>query len=171
MEEKIRRYLVAFSEIIILASVFMLFLAQSFLIDGYSMEPTLKNGQRILVEKISYLFSGPNRGDIVIFQNPKDDSEFYIKRVVGISGDELLIDNGALYLNGSLLEEPFAKEPISFPLKARYLVPEGYFFVLGDNRNHSADSRFVGAIPLKNLLGKVILIYWPLNQINLISSL
>ncbi len=165
MEAKIKHFLFTLSELIIVTTFFMFFIAQTFLIQGFSMEPTLKNGQRIMVEKVSLLFKRPKHGDIVIFQNPKNEAQLFIKRVIGVGGDEIIIDKSTISVNGKLLKENYITEPLNFPQYLRYLVPKDHFFVLGDNRNHSSDSRFLGAVSKKHILGRAIFIYWPIREV------
>ncbi len=164
MEERLKRSLYSFSETLILTFLCMFFLAQSFRIDGYSMEPTLYGGQRILVEKVSCHLGGPRRGDIIVFQNPANPKQSFVKRVIGIGGDEIVILDSKIYLNGELLQEQYINEPTEFPKGTRYLVPPNHYFVLGDNRNHSADSRFFGSISKNFIIGRSLIIYWPFDN-------
>ncbi len=166
MEDKIKHFLFTLSELIILTTFFMFFIAQTFLIKGFSMEPTLKNGQRILVEKVSLFLGGPKQGDIIIFQNPKNKEQILIKRVIGVGGDEIIIENSTIFVNGKLLKENYITEPLNYPRYLSYQVPKGHVFVLGDNRNHSSDSRFLGAVPKKNIIGRTIFIYWPFRDLS-----
>lgn len=159
-----------FSEIVMLTCFFMFFIGQSFLIEGYSMEPTLQSGERILVEKISLYLSELKYGDIVIFQNPRNSSQIYIKRVIAIEGDEVLINSGKIYINGKTLNEGYVKEALLFPQYEKIVVPIGHCYVLGDNRNHSLDSRIIGTIPKRNIIGKVLLRYWPLKKVVIFRS-
>ena len=101
----------------------------------------------------------------VIFQNPKNEAQLFIKRVIGVGGDEIIIDKSTISVNGKLLKENYITEPLNFPQYLRYLVPKDHFFVLGDNRNHSSDSRFLGAVSKKHILGRAIFIYWPIREV------
>jgi signal peptidase I len=132
-----------------------------------SMAPTLEPGDRLLANTWRYRFHGPGREDIVVFDAPASvapDGEVFVKRVVGLPGDEIGIWYGRLYLNGRVVPESYLKEPMHyvFPdLEQYYTVPEGQVFVLGDNRNESDDSHWWGALPEKNLRGRVERIVWP----------
>jgi len=149
------------------ALLLITFLVRSFFIPSESMLPTLKVHDYILVNKLVYHFAHPMRGEIVVFHPPHlDDPEKkdFIKRVVAIEGDEIAIRDGQLYLNQLPVEEPFIAEP---PLSdfGPLRVPSGHIFMMGDNRNNSDDSRSWGPLPLKNVVGKAFVIFWPPNRI------
>ncbi|MBE3598043.1 MAG: signal peptidase I [Limnochordaceae bacterium] len=153
-----------------LAAVIILFVAQSFLVQGHSMEPTLHNGERLLVDKLSYRFRSPERGEIVVFRVPTDPSRKFIKRIIGVPGDMLEFQGGRVLLNGRPLQESYARGPTQSQV-ARTVVPPGRYFVLGDNRLNSDDSRFddVGFIPRDAIIGRALLIYWPLYRASLVQ--
>ena len=165
---------------------------QNFKIEGQSMEPNLHTGQYILVNKIVYFhfdmnaplrllpgnadlasrivypFHMPRRGEIVVFEYPRDMSKDYIKRVIGLSGDTVLIKDGQVYVNDQLLDEAYLQgvqttcrgdDPCNFGQPVT--VPQGAVFVMGDNRNNSSDSREWGALPLDGIIGKAWVSYWP----------
>lgn len=173
-KSEIREYIEALIISVVLAGLIITFVAQSFLVEGSSMEPSLHHGQRLLVEKVSYHFSQPKRGEVVVFKYPGDQRRKFIKRVIGVPGDEITIRSGFLYINGQRLEEDFINGPTygtySAPTFGPVLVPDGHFFVLGDNRRNSDDSRYpdVGFVPSKNLVGRALFIYWPLTQVALV---
>jgi signal peptidase I len=152
------------------ALLLITFLIRSFFIPSESMLPTLQVHDYILVDKLIYHFAHPMRGDVLVFHPPHlDDPEKkdFIKRVVAIEGDEIAVQDGQVFLNGTLLDEPYiAEPPISDfgPLR----VPKGYIFMMGDNRNNSDDSRGWGPLPLENVVGKAFLIFWPLQRIQLL---
>jgi signal peptidase I len=128
-------------------------------VDGFSMNPTLQNGEYILVNRLSYKTGQPARGDIIVFRLPGDETQDLIKRVIGLPGDTVQIRDGIVTINGAKLEEPYiAQNPLYF---GEWTVPEDNLFVLGDNRNDSRDSHQWGLLPLENVIGKSILIYWP----------
>ena len=165
-------------------------------VDGDSMQNTLQNGDFLIASKISYMVGNPARGDIVILQPPHTcdaTSADYIKRVVGLPGDRLRIEDGQVYVNGALLEEPYATfEPAppnqfrdNFPARVytnpevdpdwwrqmqslthngELVVPEGQYFVLGDNRNHSEDSRFWGFVPRQAIVARPLVIYFSISR-------
>lgn len=132
-----------------------------------SMQPTLVEGDVILVNKLAYKFGEMHTGDIVIFHNPNDLSEDYIKRLIGRPGDQVNVDSGVVYVNGTPLTEPYIAE---IPLyDGSWLVPDDAIFVLGDNRNQSSDSHSWGFVPLEDVVGKALVVYWPLDAIKVIA--
>ncbi len=127
---------------------------------GSSMSPGIHDGDRILVDHLTFLFREVQRSDIVVLQYPLDPSLDYIKRVIGLPGDEILISGGAVYVNGVHLDEPYIAEPDPRTHLHEW-VHEECFFVMGDNRPHSSDSREFGQVPRRNLVGLVNLRVWP----------
>jgi signal peptidase I len=128
-------------------------------VDGFSMIPTLNDGEFVLVGKLNYRFGSVERGDIIVFHYPMDPSQELIKRVIGLPGDKVSIQNGVVSVNGQALDEPYIK---AAPLySGEWLVPENQLFVLGDNRNDSSDSHAWGYLPLEKVVGKAVVIYWP----------
>lgn len=125
-------------------------------VDGYSMVPTLKNGEYVLVNRLAYRFGQPQRGDIIVFRRMDED---LIKRVIGLPGDTVRIVDGVVQVNGRTLQEPYIAAPPHY--NGEWLVPEGELFVLGDNRNDSSDSHVWGTLPLQSVIGRAIVIYWP----------
>jgi signal peptidase I len=128
-------------------------------VDGASMEPTLVSGEYVIVSKLSYRFGTPQRGDIIVFHFPRDPKEEYIKRVIGLPGDEVQVRHGSVYVNGQLLDETYLK--VSTNYNGTWNVPDNQLFVLGDNRNNSSDSHDWGTVPMDYVVGKAILVYWP----------
>ena len=136
-------------------------------VDGFSMNPTLQDGEYVLVSKVSYQLGVPQRGDIIVFKFPGPSEQDLIKRIVGLPGDIVEVRDGQVYVNGSGLEEPYIN---ARPLyNGIWQVPEGELFVLGDNRNDSSDSHSWGMLPQANVIGKAILIYWPPPEWNMIN--
>lgn len=136
-------------------------------VDGHSMDPTLQNGEFILVNRLAYRFGQPQRGDIVVFLYPGNPHQQYIKRVIGLPGEEVRIQRGKVYINGQPLEEPYIAAPPRY--EGVWQVPAGTLFVLGDNRNKSSDSHSWGMLPLENVVGKAVLVYWPPSQLGWIT--
>ena len=137
-------------------------------VDGFSMLPTLQNGEYVLVNRLAYRADLPDHGDIIVFVSPVNEQDL-IKRVIGLPGDLLHISGGQVYLNGQALEEPYiAAAPL---YDGEWTVPEGQLFVLGDNRNDSSDSHAWGLLPVENVIGKAVLIYWPPEDWNLIEHI
>jgi signal peptidase I len=158
------RFLLDVLETLVLSAV--LFLAINAVsarirVDGNSMEPTLQNGEFVIVNKLAYKFGNPQIGDVIVFHYPRDPNQEYIKRVIGLSGDHVNILNGLVYVNDEILPEPYIATPPRY--KADWNVPEDSLFVLGDNRNNSSDSHNWGPVPMENVIGKALFIYWPPN--------
>lgn len=136
-------------------------------VDGFSMIPTLQNGEYILVNKLAYKTGQPNRGDIIVFRLPGDETQDLIKRVIGLPGDTVKVSDGIVTINGEKLEEPYiAQNPLYF---GEWTIPPGNLFVLGDNRNDSRDSHQWGMLPFENIIGKSVVIYWPPNDWKVIN--
>lgn len=137
-------------------------------VENISMQPTLQSGEFILVNKLAYKLSDVTRGDIVIFHFPDDPREDYIKRVIGIPGDTITIQNSQVLINNHPLTEPYiAGEP---QYTGSWTVPPDRIFVLGDNRNQSSDSHSWGYVPFENLVGKALVVYWPIDQFKLLTQ-
>ena len=144
-----------------------LFLAQATRVEGQSMEPYLHTNERLIIEKLSYRFSPPHRGDIIVLRRPMRASVPLIKRVVGLPGETVEIKNGHVYIDGETLDEPYLNQTTLGGM-ARLLVPEGYVFVLGDNRRASNDSRAFGIVSFDDIIGKAWLRYWPPAEAGLV---
>lgn len=171
VKSQLREYVESFVVAIVLATFIILFVAQSFRVEGESMLPSLHDGERLLVDKVTYRFRSPQRGEIIVFPFPADPKRKFIKRVIGVSGDTIEIKNRMLHVNG----EPIAENYIRGPMYQQFgpiTVPEGTVFVLGDNRNVSEDSRFrvVGAIAEKDVVGRALIIYWPLGELGIVTA-
>ncbi len=151
-------------------------LVRYFIIEGYyipstSMEPTLVPGERVLVAKFLYRFTEPRRGDIVVFRYPIDNRKNLIKRVVGLPGERIKIADGKVFINGEpLTGELFHRTYYSagYYGQGERVIPEGHYFVLGDNSANSDDSRYWGYVPRKNILGRAFLVYWPPHRVRIL---
>lgn len=150
----------------IIAFIIITFIGQVTVVQGASMESTLHNKERLIANKIGYRFESPKQGEIIIFRPPLDTKRNYIKRVIGIPGDKVKIVNGKVYVNDQELEESYVTNR-SYENLPTTTVPEGSYFVLGDNRPNSSDSRYWGFVPRKNVVGKAWVVFWPLNRIRL----
>ena len=128
-------------------------------VDGFSMEPTLFSGEYVIVNKLSYKLDDPSYGDIVVFHFPRNPQQEYIKRIIGLPGDEIRIQSGEVAVNGNVLEESYIKADPSY--SGTWTVPDGSLFVLGDNRNNSSDSHNWGWVPFEFVIGKAVFVYWP----------
>ena len=167
-----------------LAVLVQAFLIKPYLIPSTSMANTLVPGQRVLVDRMVYRYRSVHRGDIIVFRRPAPPNDVLIKRVVGLPGDVLSVSNGDLYVNGRQLDEPYVDrvdglvEPTDpadamasgdtrapWSLVHPYRVPSGHYFVMGDNRTDSADSRYWGTVPRQAIIGRAFFTYWPLGRV------
>jgi signal peptidase I len=162
---------------------------QNFKVEGESMLPSLENGQYIIVNKLAYaqidlskfdwipffdpgddpvhhLFGTPERGDVIVFEAPTKANSDFIKRVIGVPGDTIEIKDSVVYVNGEPLVEPYIEGRTSCPC-GPWVVKPGTYFVMGDHRNNSSDSRGFGAIPEETIIGKALFSYWPLSEVGL----
>lgn len=127
-------------------------------IDGNSMNPTLFNGEYLIINNFIYELDEPQRGDIIVFKHPRNELNL-IKRVIGLPGDTVEISDGRVRVNGVVLDEPYIQAPPNY--NNSWVVPEDQYFVLGDNRNNSSDSHSWGFLPKDLILGKALYVYWP----------
>jgi len=146
---------------VLLAVLIRLFILEPFYIPSGSMEPTLKENDRILVSKLNYYFEEPERGDVIVFKYPRDTSRNFVKRVVAVGGETLTVRNSDLYINGRVVPEPYLPPGLKFDDFGPVEIPEESYFMMGDNRNNSDDSRVWGYLPENLIVGKAIAIYWP----------
>jgi len=128
-------------------------------VDGFSMVPTLQDGEFVLVSKLTYRFGDVERGDIIVFHFPMDPQQELIKRVIGLPGDTVSVQNGKVSVNGQVLDEPYIAAAPAY--SGEWIVPDNQLFVLGDNRNDSSDSHSWDFLPFENVVGKAVVIYWP----------
>jgi signal peptidase I len=155
---------------VLIAVVLIVFIYQPVKVEGTSMTPTLTDQERIFINKFTYRFGlgSIERGDTVVFWYPEDRNKSYIKRVIGLPGDRVRIRDGQVYVNGKALEEGYVaaeyRDPTSWRDGEEQVVPEGQYFVLGDHRNSSSDSRTWGYVPRENIYGKAVFVYWPLDK-------
>lgn len=154
-----------------LAILIRIFIAEPRYIPSDSMLPTLHTGDRLVVEKVSYRLHPPRTGDIIVFQPPAElqrrgypQDQAFIKRVIGVPGKIVKVNNGQVYINGQALAENYIAEPANQPFPP-VQVPEDNFFVMGDNRNDSNDSRYWGFLPQENIIGRAVFRFWPFDRI------
>lgn len=137
-------------------------------VDGSSMEPTLHSGQLVLVNRLAYKLGRPARGDVVVFFFPRDPDQEYIKRLIGLPGDFITVQNGQVLVNDLPLNEPYIAAAPAY--NGNWVVPDGQFFVLGDNRNNSSDSHQWGMVPQEYVIGKALAVYWPPADWGVVTS-
>ncbi len=164
LEEKVSWGRIIFDVIETLALAVLLFFGINAIsarvrVDGFSMLPTLEDSEFVLVSKINYQLASVERGDIIVFHFPMDPEQELIKRVIGLPGDVVNVQNGIVSVNGLALEEPYIAAAPAY--SGEWDVPDGHLFVLGDNRNDSSDSHFWGYLPFEKVVGKAVIIYWP----------
>ena len=145
------------------------FAIQSYRVEGVSMQPGLVSNEYVLVNKVAYLFHPPERGDVIVFHYPLDTTKDFIKRVIGLPGDTITVTGTTVTVDGVLLNEPYISQPAN-PLARVWKVPPGDYFVMGDNRPASDDSRDWGFVPQSDLVGKAVMVYWPFNKWELINT-
>jgi signal peptidase I len=156
---------------VLIAAVVILFLYQPVRVEGTSMMPGLIDQERIFINKFAYRFgfSDINRGDTVVFWYPGDPSKSFIKRIIGVPGDKVLVKDGRVFVNGAALDEPYVpndyRDHVSNPPR---VVPPGEYFVLGDHRSSSNDSRMWGTVARHFIYGKASFVYWPLDRLGLL---
>lgn len=152
---------------LLIVLVVNLFLAQATRVEGQSMEPNLHNNQRLIIEKVSYHFHPPRRGDIVVIKLPNRNSDPLIKRVVGLPGETIEIRDGYVYINGEMLQEPYLHQ-LTYGNFGPHVIAPGHIFVLGDNRSASNDSRSFGEVKISYIVGRAWFRYWPLDEIGFV---
>ncbi len=161
---EIKDWIVSIVVAVALAMFIRTFIVELYVVDGPSMRPTLESEERLVVNKFIYRFRVPEKGEVLVFQYPRDPSRDFIKRVIATPGDTIEIHEGRVLVNDQLLTEDYILEKTrsEFP---KMTVPEGRIFVMGDNRNNSEDSRFadVGFVPYDLIKGKAVLVFWPIS--------
>ena len=159
----VHRFILDMAETLLLAAVLYIAiqaLTARIKVESTSMVPTLRENDYVVVNKLAYKLGQPKRGDVIVFKYPPDPTQIpYIKRVIGLPGDQIHISEGRVYINGVILTEPYLKVPTK--PGGDWTVPEDSLFVMGDNRTGSADSRAWGMVPLGNVIGKAEVVYWP----------
>ena len=136
-------------------------------VENISMQPTLYQGEFVLVNKVAYKLGQKQIGDIIVFHYPGNPGEDYIKRIIGLPGDEVQISNHQVRVNGQVLNEPYIMAEPNY--SGSWIVPDNMIFVLGDNRNQSSDSHRWGYVPFENVVGKALVIYWPFNEFRILD--
>ena len=155
-----------------IATIIYWLVAQPHKVSGSSMYPNFKDGDYIITDKLSYRFNQPARGDIIVFKNPRDQSQDFIKRIIGLPGDTVKVQDGNVFVNDKQIAQPFLKDistnPGSFMAEGQEVVVQpGEYIVFGDNRPHSSDSREWGFITKDEIIGRVIFRYWPADELGI----
>jgi signal peptidase I len=174
----IGKFILSFLETVVVALVISvvlyLFIMTPHEVVGNSMHPTYKNGEMLMANKVLYKFKEPTRGDVIIFKY--SDTQDFIKRIIGLPGETVMLKDGKLYINGNLLDESTYLSSSIYTNGGDYLkegetitIPEGRYFVCGDNRPHSSDSRMFGPIDSKDIKGKAWIVYFPFDQFRLVK--
>lgn len=170
-------FLVVVIIVILAAWAIRTYVIEPFEIPSGSMETTIEVGDKVFAEKISYLFSSPEQGDIVVFSDPQVPSRILIKRVIATAGQTVDLIDGVVYVDGVALNESYTNGEPSYPLETAsnvsisypYTIPENMIWVMGDNRTDSSDSRYFGPIKISSIVGKAFMTYWPLESIGLLE--
>ncbi len=152
---------------LVIVVVINVFLAQATRVEGQSMEPSLHDNQRLIIEKVSYYVRLPQRGDIIVLRLPNRRSDPLIKRVIGLPGETVEITDGNVLINGQVLDEPYLDQS-TYQGMAPRVVPEDEVFVLGDNRGFSNDSRAFGFVPFSDIVGRAWFRYWPPDEVGFV---
>ncbi len=154
---------------VLVSVVIITCLYQPVRVEGTSMQPGLRNSDRLFINKFVYHFEKISRGDVVVFHYPLNPKESFIKRVIGLPGDHIRIDEGTVYINGKALHEPYVPERYRDDRSmAPGVVPPHEYFVMGDHRNISEDSRDFGPVPRDDIYGKASFVYWPADEMGVV---
>ena len=167
-EEKSASGLWEFVKVLIISVAIVLpiraYVAQPFIVSGSSMEPNFHDGEYLVIDELSYQFRKPERGEVIVFRFPLNPREFFIKRIIGLPGETIQIENSKIIIDGSLLSEPYLPATFETAPDTKVTLLENQYFVLGDNRRASLDSRRFGPIKKENIIGRTWLRGWPLDR-------
>ncbi|NLW56951.1 MAG: signal peptidase I [Firmicutes bacterium] len=170
-KSEFREWVESIAGSVVTALFIMVFLFQTYKVEGKSMEPNLYHGQRLIVDKITYRYRPPQQGEIVVIR-PKEPSKKFVKRVIATEGQNIRIYNRKLQINGLTVNEPYILEEMDSDYEWK-VIPEDCVFVMGDNRNRSMDSRDernVGFVPLEDVIGRAVVVYWPPKAMRIIKN-
>ncbi len=155
---------------LIVSAFIIVFLYQPVKVEGTSMLPGLDDQERIFINKFVYNFEPIERGDVVVFRYPRETAKSYIKRVIGVPGDHVRIDDGQVYVNGRRLREPYVPAHFSDDRSfSELIVPRNAYFLLGDHRSSSSDSRDFGPVSRRYIYGKAVFGYWPVERVGIVK--
>lgn len=163
------RELVEIGAITILFLVVIRLLTQSYQVSDNSMQPSFNQNNNVMINKAAYFFRQPERGDVVVFYNPNNTTVAYMRRIIGLPGDTIRVDGMQVSINGVPLKEGYVSS-LATPITNTWKVPSDNYFVLGDNRPTSEDSRNWGFVPKNYIVGKAVIVYWPFNAFKIINN-
>jgi signal peptidase I len=166
---QLAREIIEIAAIALLIIITIRFVIQSYHVESSSMQPGLAVNQYVMVNKTAYFFRNVERGDVVVFHAPRNTNQDFIERVVGLPGDTIQMDSTTIRINGTLLNEPYVRVPVN-PVANTWKVPSGQYFVLNDNREVDDDSRTWSFVPKDYIVGKAVLVYWPLGSWQFIDT-
>lgn len=159
---------------VLLAFLLRAFVLQPFIVEGASMEPNFTDKEYIIIDKLSYRYREPKRGEVIVLHPPVAETQNYIKRVVGLPGENVRVQEGIVYINGTPLDEPYLDSNIKrdsrFDTNTNLTLGSDEYFVMGDNRNHSSDSREWGKLPKTNIEGRTWLVVLPLDKFQVVQT-
>ena len=170
-------YVVVIAIAVAVALLVRTYVVEPFIVPTGSMLPTIQLGDRLIGEKVTYMTRDPEAGDIVTFYSPVEGDTILIKRVIAVGGQTVDLRDGCVYVDGQKLDESYTHGKATYPLDSTaveggisypYTVPDGYVWVMGDNRTNSADSRYFGAVPVSNITSKALFIFWPLSDASML---
>lgn len=156
---------------IVFVSIYIIygFVAQPFLVQGASMEPSFRSGDYLLVDEVTYRLREPERGEVIVFRNPTNESEFFIKRIIGLPGEQVIINGGRVLIDGEVLSEEYLPYGVEVRGEHVFTLDENEYFVMGDNRPASYDSRRWGPLTRDRIVGVVRLRFWPPSTFGTLS--
>lgn len=169
----VREFFVELLQVVIVALVIIIpvryFFIKPFYVKGASMEPTFFDHEYLVIDEISYRFKEPVRGDIIVFRYPRDPKQYFIKRIIGLPGETVQVTGSNVYINGEQVEEPYLDEGTTTVGEMVVTLQPDEYFVLGDNRSFSLDSRSFGPLPRQYIVGKTWIRGWPFNKVTVFS--
>src|SRR3989344_5751628 len=177
-EEKRGGGFLEFIKVVVISLVIVLpiraYVAQPFIVEGDSMEPNFSDGQYLIIDELSYNFKNPERGDVIVLRSPMQPAIFFIKRIIGLPGEEIKIEGGKIIITGTnseriILNEEYIPSGLDTTPNSATKLNDNEYFVLGDNRNRSSDSRSWGPLPQDKITGRAFLRLWPLSKISLLK--
>lgn len=160
----------------LLAFVIRAYIVQTFVVEGQSMQPNFHDGEYLLIDKVSYRFNQPQRGDVVVFISPEDQKLHFIKRVIGLPGEAVEITQNRIFINNNQIQEDYLRRGEqtligdNFINDFKTVIPQDHYFVLGDNRQNSKDSRLIGLIPKQSIVGRAFVVIYPLKNFSLVGQ-